>query len=145
PPTATPSNASRSSATANGRSGWRRCASRSRAPHSATSTPPSWTRPGPGSRGPEAPRRAGGGDRQSWGRYPCVIGKEGAMRIPLCALLALIAVSVGLTARPALSGQGKGNAQDEAAIQKQAEAFIEAFNKGDAKALAAFWTPDGDY
>src|SRR5262249_43815927 len=25
------------------------------------------------------------------------------------------------------------------------EAFVEAFHKGDAKAVAAFWTPDGDY
>ncbi len=33
----------------------------------------------------------------------------------------------------------------EAAIAKTAKAFIEAFHKGDAKALAAFWTPDGDY
>src|SRR4249920_1257282 len=33
----------------------------------------------------------------------------------------------------------------EAAIQKTAEAFVEAFHKGDAKAVAAFWTPDGDY
>ncbi len=32
-----------------------------------------------------------------------------------------------------------------AAINKTAEAFVEAFHKGDAKALAAFWTPDGDY
>lgn len=31
------------------------------------------------------------------------------------------------------------------AIQKTAMAFVEAFHKGDAKALAAFWTPDGDY
>ena len=33
----------------------------------------------------------------------------------------------------------------EAAIQKTAEVFVEAFHKGDAKAVAAFWTPDGDY
>jgi uncharacterized protein (TIGR02246 family) len=36
-------------------------------------------------------------------------------------------------------------AGEEAAILKNAEAFVEAFHKGDAKALAAFWTPDGDY
>ena len=46
---------------------------------------------------------------------------------------------------PASAGQPKGNPQDEAAIQKNAEAFVAAFHKGDAKALAAFWTPDGDY
>jgi uncharacterized protein (TIGR02246 family) len=34
---------------------------------------------------------------------------------------------------------------EEAAITKTAEAFVEAFQKGDAKAVAAFWTPDGDY
>jgi uncharacterized protein (TIGR02246 family) len=33
----------------------------------------------------------------------------------------------------------------EAEIAKTAKAFIEAFHKGDAKAVAAFWTPDGDY
>ena len=33
----------------------------------------------------------------------------------------------------------------QAAIFKTANAFVEAFHKGDAKALAAFWTPEGDY
>jgi len=33
----------------------------------------------------------------------------------------------------------------DAAITKTAEAFVEAFNKGDAKAVSEFWTPDGDY
>lgn len=28
---------------------------------------------------------------------------------------------------------------------KRAQEFIAAFNKGDAKAIAGFWTPDGDY
>lgn len=36
-------------------------------------------------------------------------------------------------------------AAQQAAIAKKAQAFIEAFHKGDAQALAAFWTPDGDY
>jgi uncharacterized protein (TIGR02246 family) len=35
--------------------------------------------------------------------------------------------------------------KEEAAIFKNAEAFVEAFHKGDAKAVAAFWTKDGDY
>src|SRR5580704_1229512 len=38
-----------------------------------------------------------------------------------------------------------GRDADREAIQKRAEAFVEAFHKGDAKALAAFWTPDGEY
>jgi uncharacterized protein (TIGR02246 family) len=33
----------------------------------------------------------------------------------------------------------------EAAITRTAEAFVEAFQKGDAKAVASFWTLDGDY
>lgn len=32
-----------------------------------------------------------------------------------------------------------------AEITANAAAFVEAFHKGDAKAVAAFWTPDGDY
>jgi uncharacterized protein (TIGR02246 family) len=39
----------------------------------------------------------------------------------------------------------ESNPQEEAAITKVAEAFVEAFQKGDAKAVAAFWTSDGDY
>jgi uncharacterized protein (TIGR02246 family) len=39
----------------------------------------------------------------------------------------------------------EGSAQDKASIAKNAEAFVAAFHKADAKALAAFWTPDGDY
>src|SRR5207245_2301596 len=35
--------------------------------------------------------------------------------------------------------------QQIAAITASAKAFVEAFHKGDAKAVAAFWTPDGDY
>jgi uncharacterized protein (TIGR02246 family) len=33
----------------------------------------------------------------------------------------------------------------EAALNKTSEAFVEAFHKGDAKAVAALWTADGDY
>lgn len=34
---------------------------------------------------------------------------------------------------------------EQAAINKTAEAFVDAFHKGDAKALAAFYTPEADY
>ena len=36
-------------------------------------------------------------------------------------------------------------AQQQAAITKKAQAFVEAFQKGDANAVAAFWATDGDY
>jgi uncharacterized protein (TIGR02246 family) len=39
----------------------------------------------------------------------------------------------------------QGSPESSTAISKNAEAFIEAFHKSDAKALAAFWTPEGEY
>jgi uncharacterized protein (TIGR02246 family) len=41
--------------------------------------------------------------------------------------------------------QSKVDPKAAAAIAANGEAFIAAFQKGDAKALAAFWMPDGDY
>lgn len=35
--------------------------------------------------------------------------------------------------------------REAAAVRKTAEQFNEAFNRGDAKAVAAFWTKDGEY
>ena len=67
-------------------------------------------------------------------------------------LLALPAAALGLVAlvayaaRPTAAQPPKGgNPADEAALMKNAEAFVEAFGKGDAKALAAFWAPEGDF
>jgi uncharacterized protein (TIGR02246 family) len=37
------------------------------------------------------------------------------------------------------------DAAEEKALKARAEEFIAAFDKGDTKALAAFWTEDGDY
>lgn len=67
------------------------------------------------------------------------------MKIALTALAALLAVGIDIAAQPASAQPAKGNADDEAALLKNAEAFVAAFHKGDAKALAAAWTPDGDY
>jgi uncharacterized protein (TIGR02246 family) len=49
---------------------------------------------------------------------------------------------------PAIAAQGekpKEESNDIAAVRKSAEAFTKAFNAGDAKAVASFWTPDGEY
>jgi uncharacterized protein (TIGR02246 family) len=57
---------------------------------------------------------------------------------------------------PDVPAAGKGNpppspegrpesSADLAAIRATSKAFVEAFNKGDAKAIAALWTKDGDY
>ena len=36
-----------------------------------------------------------------------------------------------------------GDAQQASALMKNAQAFVEAFEKGDAKAVAAFWAENG--
>jgi uncharacterized protein (TIGR02246 family) len=67
------------------------------------------------------------------------------MRTRLLWFLSVPAVLLGLTALKALDEPRKGNPEAEAAIQKNGEAFVEAFHKGDARALAALWAPDGEY
>jgi uncharacterized protein (TIGR02246 family) len=47
--------------------------------------------------------------------------------------------------RLAAAGQVEGDSKDKAAIQRNGEAFVEAFHKGDARTLASFWTPNGEY
>jgi uncharacterized protein (TIGR02246 family) len=59
-----------------------------------------------------------------------------------CGFSALI---IGLAAGLGPAQQSSDEAKDKAALAKTAEAYIEAFHKGDAKAIAAFWTSDGDY
>jgi hypothetical protein len=54
-------------------------------------------------------------------------------------LLTALTLSLGeveqvSSAEPAQPGQGQ-----------RAKEFIAAFNKGDARAVASFWTPEGDY
>ena len=61
----------------------------------------------------------------------------------IVSLLSLaVAFAIGCGTSP--TGAAESDPQ-EAAITKTAEAFVEAFQKGDAKAVASFWTPDGDY
>ncbi len=67
------------------------------------------------------------------------------MRIRLFWFLGCVALLFGLTTRPGKAEEPKRNSKEEAALLKNAEAFVEAFHKGDAAALAAFWTSDGDY
>jgi uncharacterized protein (TIGR02246 family) len=58
----------------------------------------------------------------------------------ITAALLLIGAAPGVRTE-----ETKIRAEDGDALQKRAEGFIEAFQKGDAKSVAAFWTPDGDY
>lgn len=67
------------------------------------------------------------------------------MRRCLFWMVAGAALLIPLAHRPGWAGKRDDAAADKEAIAKNAEAFVEAFHKGDAKALAAFWTADGDY
>src|SRR3984893_8574593 len=67
------------------------------------------------------------------------------MRCHPIVCLALAPGPLGLAVRSAPAEEPKRNEKEEAALLKRAEAFVEAFHKGDAKAVAAFWTTDGDY
>jgi uncharacterized protein (TIGR02246 family) len=61
---------------------------------------------------------------------------------------AALAHAVGVPAEPAqappATAAADPNAADRAAIGQLAAAYVAAFQAEDAKALAAFWTPDGD-
>jgi uncharacterized protein (TIGR02246 family) len=67
------------------------------------------------------------------------------MRTFVFGLLALGALAVAPLAQSGRAEDPKDKPKEEAALIKNAEGFVEAFHKGDAKALAAFWTTDGDY
>ncbi|QDT00863.1 YybH family protein [Adhaeretor mobilis] len=78
------------------------------------------------------------------------------MRIDVCRALCCIALSIASlgaceaqeTKRPSIVQSPESTeAQDKefAALRAGAQAFVEAFNKGDAQAVAALWTEDGEY
>jgi uncharacterized protein (TIGR02246 family) len=75
------------------------------------------------------------------------------MPIPFCAhgvevklmkRLMLTATMMAWTLAVSVTAQAD-QAADEAAVRKAVESYVAAFNKGDAKALAAMWSPDAVY
>lgn len=65
-------------------------------------------------------------------------------RLTLCFTVALLLVGGVSVAHKDDKERGKGS-KDGDTIFENAKAFVTAFNKGDARALAAFWAADGDY
>ncbi len=57
----------------------------------------------------------------------------------LCVMLLFLASSL------AFAAAGEDPVQVETAIKKTIQSYVDAFNRGDAEALAAHWTKDGDY
>ena len=67
-------------------------------------------------------------------------------RLPILVLLCLFAATaLGQEAKKSKSSPSDRTLSDEASIRASSVAFIEAFNKGDAKSLAKLWTEDGDF
>src|SRR5258708_23662779 len=79
-----------------------------------------------------------------WFKCFCIIGKDDRMKTRLFHFLALPVLLLSFAVQLGWAEQPKDAAKEEAALQKRAEAFVEVFNNGDAKALAAFLTRDGD-
>src|SRR5262249_58848070 len=50
-----------------------------------------------------------------------------------------------LAPRPIPAGAEEPKGEDKALDKERRAAFIAAYDKGDAKAVAAFWTPDATY
>ena len=69
-----------------------------------------------------------------WSKFIMIRVK--VFRLPAMLACLLLIVPVAMAAGPT---------EDEKALKKRADAFVEAFNKGDAASLAAFWTEDADY
>jgi uncharacterized protein (TIGR02246 family) len=72
------------------------------------------------------------------------------IRVSIAVALALtlpIAEAPLQAQSPAVSTAAASAIDSEAAtaIRQSADAFVEAFNRGDASAIAALWTPDGEY
>ncbi len=63
---------------------------------------------------------------------------------PLPAILVILVAALGLgAAEKDKNEKSKDAASPDAAIRASAEAFVKAFNRGDAKAVAALWTANG--
>jgi uncharacterized protein (TIGR02246 family) len=60
-------------------------------------------------------------------------------RLILTAAIAVLGIA------SAVGAEANRQAEDEAAIRKAVESYVAAFNQGDAKALAAMWSPDAVY
>jgi uncharacterized protein (TIGR02246 family) len=67
-----------------------------------------------------------------------------ALALGLAAILA-VGSFVGGGRTPVEAQEPKAQEKEEPGKGKRAKEFIAAFNKGDAKAVAAFWTPEATY
>jgi uncharacterized protein (TIGR02246 family) len=64
---------------------------------------------------------------------------------PRLLLAFAVALPLLLVGGPSVAQKDKEKAKEGDAIFERAKAFAAAFDKGDAKVVASFWTEDGDY
>jgi len=69
----------------------------------------------------------------------------GLLIVAVAALTGSLVHSHGQDTREAKEAPVQPDSPEMAAVKKTAEAFAKAFNAGDAKEMAAFWTKDGEY
>lgn len=72
-----------------------------------------------------------------------LVGTRVVATLGLTAALAILPALASLPEQKAETASSTDAQRDE--IAKTAEAFVDAFQKEDAKACAGFWAPDGDY
>src|SRR5437899_1413650 len=60
-------------------------------------------------------------------------------------VVAMLALGVLFQAGTAQDPENSGRGADSAAIRKLSSEFTEALGKGDAKAVAGYWTKEGEY
>ena len=70
-------------------------------------------------------------------------GRRLALALGLAALLAAAGNFVALRTIPAVADEPKG--EEKAVAKERRAAYIAAYDRGDAKAVAAFWTEDATY
>ena len=70
--------------------------------------------------------------------------KRNSLALAAIALLGAAGFYWQLSAQDGKSGEDKGPSKELAAVRKTADEFTAAFNRGDAKAVAAFWTQEGE-
>lgn len=71
--------------------------------------------------------------------------RKWSLLVFISGLAAALAVVPWVGKMPARAEERKAEGEAAPGKSKRAQAFLEAFNKGDAKAVAEFWTPEGDY
>jgi uncharacterized protein (TIGR02246 family) len=64
--------------------------------------------------------------------------------VPIREFLFMVAI-MACSLTTVIAAEGDRQAADEAAIRKAVEAYVTAFNRADAKALAALWAPEAVY